>query len=179
MGTRLGRWGGAGILGMALVGGAISTRAEDAGKPVEAKAAFDALKGLVGTWTIEEAPVADASTTIVYKVVGNGSAVVEDMFPGSDHSMVTVYHLDGDELVMTHYCAAGNQPRMKLDRAESTATHLKFGFNGGTNFDPVKDMHMHEGHFDLLEDGRVKAAWTAYSGGKPAGTHEFTLTRAK
>ena len=51
----------------------------------------------------------------VIKVTAGGSAVHETLFPGSAHEMVSVYHLDGADLVMTHFCALGNQPRMKAD----------------------------------------------------------------
>ena len=179
--TQAARWGGKGILGLAalLVSTGVSPADDNPAPPLEAKAAFEAMKALAGTWQVEEAPAQDATATIVYKVVGNGSALVEDMFPGSDHAMVSVYHLDGDELVMTHYCAAGNQPHLKLDRSDSTAKTLKFDYAGGTNLDPVKDAHMHEGQLTWLEDGRVKSSWTGYAEGKPSGTHEFTLKRAE
>lgn len=175
------RWCGKSLLGLAalLVNAGASPADDNPAPPIEAKAAFEAMKALAGTWNIEEAPQVGPSTTIVYKVVGNGSAVVEDMFPGSDHAMVSVYHLDGDELVMTHYCAAGNQPHLKLDRSGSTDKTFRFDYAGGTNLDPVKDAHMHEGQLIWLEDGRVKSSWTGYAEGKPSGTHEFTLKRAE
>ena len=82
--------------------------------------------------------------SVVYKLTGGGSAgIVETQFPGSDHEMVSVYHLDGDDLRMTHYCVAGNQPHVKLDRANSKPDQLIFVFDGGTNLDPHKDMHIH------------------------------------
>ena len=168
------------MLGLVVsVCGGISGYAEDddASAPVEAKGALERLAGLSGTWVLEEAPADQPGNTFVYKVVGAGSAVVEELFPGSDHAMVSVYHLDGDELVMTHYCAARNQPRMQLDREASTADEYVFKFIGGTNFDPVKDMHMHEGRILFLPDGRVKSEWTGYDQGKPTGTHAFTLKR--
>lgn len=170
-----------GLLGLSLgLAGAATGAADDApAAPVAATAAFEALKGLNGTWTIGEAPADAEAATIVYKLTGGGSALVENMFPGSAHEMVTVYHLNGDDLVLTHYCAVGNQPHMKLDRKASTPTSLVFAFDGGTNFDPSKDMHMHEGRFELLADGRVKATWTAFKDGKPAGSHEFTMSRSK
>ena len=80
--------------------------------------------------------------SVIYKLTGAGSALVETQFPGSDHEMVSVYHLDGDDLRMTHYCAAGNQPRVKLDRANSKPDELIFVFDGGTNLDPA-ERHAH------------------------------------
>ena len=90
---------------------------------------------------------------VTFKLTGAGSALVETQFPGMPHEMVSVYHLDGKELRMTHYCAAGNQPRVKLDRAKSTPDELIFVFDGGTNLDPEKDMHIH-GVKNQVREGR-------------------------
>jgi hypothetical protein len=160
---------------------------------VEAKAVFARLKKLAGTWKAELAAsgkAADfkkkveehkgehqAEQSVVYKLTGAGSALVETLMPGAPHEMVSVYHLDGDELRMTHYCAAGNQPRMKLDRAKSSPDHLVFVFEGGSNLDPEKDMHIHGLEITFHEDGRVTSAWDGYMGGKPFGTTSFIMTR--
>ncbi len=93
--------------------------------------------------------------------------------------MVSVYHLDGDDLRMTHYCAARNQPRLKLDRAKSRPDHLIFVFDGGTNLDPKKDNHIHGLDITFHEDGRVTSAWDGYAEGKLYGTTAFVMTREK
>ena len=93
--------------------------------------------------------------------------------------MVSVYHLDGDDLRMTHDCAAGNQPRLKLDRASSSPTHLVFVFDGGTNMNPAKDMHIHGLSITFDKDGEVKAAWEGFTGGKSAGITVFNLSPEK
>jgi hypothetical protein len=136
-------------------------------KPIDAKAAFERIKGLSGRWVSEGGNGHAASQEVKYRLTAAGSAVVETMFEGSDHEMVSVYHLDGDDLRMTHYCAAGNQPRLKLDRAASKPDDLVFVFDGGTNLDPAKDMHIHGCRFHFTEDGKVEARWSAYAGGKP------------
>ena len=64
---------------------------------------------------------------VEFRLAGNGSALVERLFPGTDHEMVSIYHLVGSDLVLTHYCAMANQPRMKLvaggtGRATSSST---------------------------------------------------------
>ena len=85
---------------------------------IEAEAAFKKLKTLVGSWTAktshdekkEEAKKdhEDAmpdEVSVTFNLTGAGSALVETQFPGMPHEMVSVYHLDGKELRMTHYCA--------------------------------------------------------------------------
>jgi hypothetical protein len=156
---------------------------------IDAKAAFARIKTLAGTWKSEtiDAPKAEhgdakdknhkADDSVTYKLTGAGSALVETQFPGSDHEMVSVYHLDGEDLRMTHYCAAGNQPRVKLDRANSKPDELIFVFDGGTNLNPEKDMHIHGVKITFHEDGKVASAWEGYAGGKKAMTTTFMLTR--
>ncbi len=159
---------------------------------IEAEAAFKKLKTLVGSWTgktshdekKEEAKkehddAMPEEVSVTFKLTGAGSALVETQFPGMPHEMVSVYHLDRKELRMTHYCAARNQPHLKLDRAKSTADEFIFVFDGGTNFDPEKDMHIHGLRIKFEKDGHVKSAWEGYTGGKKAGTTTFDMTRDK
>jgi hypothetical protein len=155
---------------------------------IDAKTAFARIKALVGTWkghTSSDHQAGNekgddphnAETTVIYKLTGAGSALVETQFPDSDHEMVSVYHLDGDDLRMTHYCAAGNQPHVKLDRANSTADELIFVFDGGTNLNPEKDMHIHGVKITFGKDGHITSAWDGYVGGKKASTTTFVMTK--
>lgn len=156
---------------------------------VEAKAAFAKLKTLVGSWTAktsdehkEEAKKEHEGgmpdqVPVTFKLTGAGSALVETQFAGMPHEMVSVYHLDGKELRMTHYCALGNQPRMKLDQAKSTPDELIFSYDGGTNLDPEKDMHIHALKIKFAKDGGATSTWDAYAGGKKASTMTFGMTR--
>jgi hypothetical protein len=152
---------------------------------VDAKTAFKRIKTLAGTWKgqisgehqKEEEDHHKGEKTVTYKLTGAGSALVETQFPGEPHEMVSVYHLDGDDLRMTHYCAMGNQPRVKLDRVHSTPDQLIFVFDGGTNLDPQKDTHIHGVTITFHKDGKVDSAWEGYQGGKSAGTTTFALSR--
>jgi hypothetical protein len=141
-----------------------------------AKAAVERLKKLEGTWVAagKDGKATDQVIS-VFKVTAAGSAVTETIFPGQGHEMVTVYHLDGPDLVLTHYCALGNQPRMKLD-PKSPKDELVFTFAGGSNIDPAKDMHMHEGSIKFLDDDRIEWKWGGYQDGKPADTHKVAMT---
>jgi hypothetical protein len=158
---------------------------------VEAKAAFAKLKTLVGSWkskTSDEHKEEGKKekeheggnpddVSVTFKLTGAGSALIETQFPGMAHEMVSVYHLDGKELRMTHYCAAGNQPRVKLDREKSTPDELIFVFDGGTNLDPAKDMHIHGVKIKFEKNGNVTSAWDGYVDGKKAQTTTFNMTR--
>jgi hypothetical protein len=132
---------------------------------VDAKAAFAKLKTLAGDWEGGIGTPDGPKGAVTYRVTGAGSALVETQFPGSPHEMVTVYYVDGSDLVLTHYCAAQNQPRMKL--ARMTDSEFVFQFTGGSNLDPAKDMHMHDATMKIVGPGRLESTWFAWSGGKP------------
>ena len=100
---------------------------------------------------------------------------METLFPGTPHEMVTMYHLDGSDLVLTHYCAAGNQPKMKFI-AGADPNILKFDFVSGSNMKP-DDMHMHSATLDLSSQTNVKAEWTSWVGGKAQEPHKFDFIR--
>src|SRR5437868_15224505 len=105
-----------GLVLLALTAGA---RGDD--KTVKAPAAaphpgLERLKKLAGTWVAADKDGKPTDQVVsVIKVTASGSAVHETLFPGQAHEMVSVYHRDGADLVMTHYCSLGNQPRMKAD----------------------------------------------------------------
>jgi hypothetical protein len=160
---------------------ALPTGADDkaAKQPAGGAAALDRMKKLAGTWVAaDDKGRPTDKVMLVYKVISAGSTVHETMFPGSDHEMVTVYHLDGKDLVLTHYCALGNQPKLKLD-PKSTGNVLKFDFAGGTNIDPKKDMHMHEGSITFADDDHIEWSWKGYADGKPADGISLKLVRKK
>lgn len=155
---------------MVLTTFAVTGPGLNAAEGLSARAAFDVLKSLAGEWT---GPVGK----VKFRVTSGGSAVFERQFPDEPHEMTSVYHLDGEELLMTHYCAAGNQPRMKLNRQKSTAKELVFDHLGGTNMDPAKDGHVHDGRLRVTGPGTYAAEWYFYSGGTCAGTNRFAMTR--
>src|ERR1700687_3939740 len=73
-----------------------------------AQKSFDDLKSLNGTW---EGKTPDGQTAqVVYRVTANGSALMSEI--KGKEEMISMFNLDGDRLLLTHYCSAGNQPRM-------------------------------------------------------------------
>lgn len=143
-----------------------------------AKQAFARMKTLVGTWEGKMGEGADAyDSTVVYKLTGGGSALVETLGPGSPFEMVSVYHLDGDSLVMTHYCGSGNQPSMKFKPGKNLDV-LFFDFVRGSNMKP-SDMHMHQVTFTFKGKDHILADWQTYMDGKPGAKAAFDLKRVK
>jgi hypothetical protein len=173
------------VLTSGILAGAVAAAGDEKATStgVDAKAAFAKIKTLVGEWESDisgehaKAGGQHEKAVVTYRLTGAGSALVETQFPGTGHEMVSMYHLDGDDLRMTHYCAAGNQPRMKLDRASSGPDHLVFRFDGGSNLDVQKDHHIHGLEITFQKDGHVTSAWEGYSDGKSAGITAFAMTR--
>jgi hypothetical protein len=162
-----------------LTGGRLAAADADAAPAFTPKAAFEKLKGLAGEWRGKATHgEASSDTRVTYRVIGAGSAVLESLFPGTAHEMLTVYYLDGDKLVLTHYCASGNQPHMTLDLKASSPQLLVFGFSGGTNLDPARDMHMHAGRLRLVNTDTLENEWDSYQDGRKIGAAKFSLTRA-
>ena len=109
-----------------------------------ANAGFEKMKKLVGTWVAADKDGKPTDQVVsILKLTAGGSAVHETHFPGQPEEMVSLYTVDGPDLIMTHYCVLGNQPRLKAD-PESSANQIAFKFAGGGNLDPSKDKHMHE-----------------------------------
>ena len=110
-------------------------------------------------------------TPVSYKVSANGSVVMETLFSGTPHEMITMYHLAGNDLVATHYCAGANQPHFKLDTEKSTPNELVMAFDGGTNIDMDKGAFMHGGKIAFAPDGgivrRVGRLRRRQAGGRP------------
>ncbi|MBA4187310.1 MAG: hypothetical protein C0467_04745 [Planctomycetaceae bacterium] len=162
-----------GLLMMALT---TSGRSDDApAKTAPTNPNFERIKKLAGTWV--EADKDGKPTEKVFsvvRVIAGGSAVHETAFPGQPQEMVSVYHLDKGDLVMTHYCVLGNQPRMKADPA-SAKNQIRFAFAGGTNLDPAKDTHMHEATITFVDDDHIQIAGVAWVNGKPSEDHCGTM----
>jgi hypothetical protein len=174
-----GRVAAAGIAAALLV--AAAAGAADTGAKPDGKAALERLKQLSGEWRGQASAGKDGTpTSVVYALTAGGSTVTERLFPGTAHEMLTVYHLDGGDLVLTHYCAMANQPRMRLVSATGTdPVELKFDFAGGANVDPAKDAHMHAGRLVLRGADKLDAEWAVYEKGKQIGTNKFALERVK
>lgn len=132
-----------------------------AGEGPAQNAAFEKLKGLAGTWQASMLKPDGQKTLVEYTVTANGSVVMERQFAGESHEMITMYAVDGDAVVATHYCSAGNQPVLRLNTAKSTANELVFDFVKITGNDAphITGLQMR------FADGKAEEAW-GHSGGQ-------------
>lgn len=100
----------------------MAARTRPVSQPV---AAFEQLKTLVGEW--EGKSTRGAAAKLSYEVVAAGSVLMERLKPEGQSEMVTMYTLDDDRIVVTHFCSEGNQPIMQT--APITAANGKYEFN--------------------------------------------------
>jgi hypothetical protein len=162
------------LLLVAVTAFAVAASAAD----FDAKAAFAQLQSLAGEWNGSVVKRDGPKTTVDYRLTAGGKTVMETLFGGGAHEMISMYHLDGPDLVITHFCAMGNQPRMKLDRVASRTNEFHFAFSGGSNLDAAKDTHIHEGRLRFPTADRLEAEWVVFRNGKPVGTNAFFLSRS-
>ncbi|PYS71632.1 MAG: hypothetical protein DMF73_10360 [Acidobacteria bacterium] len=87
---------------------AVATAALAADK-TKSEEAFDRLAALKGEWKGQTDGV---DTTLMYTLTANGSALMEQCRPDKGREMITMFTVDGDHLIATHYCSARNQPQM-------------------------------------------------------------------
>ena len=127
--------------------------------PGKATAAFEKLKSVAGEWETKtpEGKPARAS----FELVSAGTVLMQ-----TDHAegMVTVYHPDRDRLVMTHYCAANNQPRMSAAPPAGEIKTLTFSFLDATNLAGPADGHMHQMVMTFQDKDHLTQEWTWKSG---------------
>lgn len=130
-----------------------SSSVPSAPAPGMSSSGFDRLATLVGDWECqtEEEDVIHVS----YRLVSNDSILVQSFVTASGTETLTLFHLDGPHLMATHYCAQGNQPRLRLDPS-SAGDHLTFAFLDATNLAAPTDAHLVQ--LDFVFDGNDQYA---------------------
>ena len=164
-------------------------KSSDKSAPSEAQKSFDTLKTLAGTW---QGPVTadppqpdwgDKPVQVSLRVTSRGNALVHEMKEAGtpddpakyDHPLTMLY-LDGDRLLLTHYCDAGNRPRMAA-RTSLDGKTVEFDFldlSGGNEYG-----HMYHAVFAIIDANHHIEDWTyMMPGDKPVRAH-LDLKRAQ
>ncbi len=129
----------------------------------DAQKAFATIKSLPGIW---EGKGHDGQTLqVTFKVTSGGSAVLSEIqVPKED--MISMIHLDGpDRLLLTHYCAAGNQPRMQAS-VSSDGKVITFNYVDATNLATPDSGHMQKMILTVLDDNHHTEEWVFVDHGK-------------
>ena len=139
----------------------------------DAHKSFDLLKGLEGNWA--PAKNSEGHLQITFRMTAGGSALMSEIHGHGPENMITMFHMDGDRLLMTHYCGAGNQPRMKVIASDPKS--VSFEFFDGTNIGPG-DGHMQRVTFTVPDADHHSEEWVFLDHGKEM-KEVFTLERVK
>jgi hypothetical protein len=142
---------------------------------IDSAEAFSRVKSLAGEWEATT-PMGKIRTT--YEVIAGGTAVVERERGEQMPEMMTVYHMDGKRLLLTHYCMAGNQPRMEARAFDAASGELRFAFLDGTNLTPAAG-HMHNATFRLTDGRHFSSTWQFYENGRLKNEEQFDYTRVR
>ena len=142
--------------------------------PMDGAPHFEQMTTMVGEWYRIDGEPGDGPV-MTYELAANGSAVVERLFPGMEKEMVTMYYMDGDRLMLTHYCALGNQPSMVATAGDEAL--VEFDFNGASNLGSSDEMHMHQHVVAFIGEDRVDATWVLWDGGEEAERRLFPVER--
>jgi hypothetical protein len=164
------------LLGLLVGGSSVLGQSAD----VDAAAAFARLKALKGTWEGKTASGQKVTTT--FELTANGTALVEK-YVGSEamkHAeMLTVYHLDGTALALTHYCIAKNQPTLKAERFDPQTGDVQFEFVRASNLASPNAGHMRRALYRLESPNQFTTSWEFFQDGKKTMTETETFTRVK
>jgi hypothetical protein len=138
---------------------------------------FEKIKALSGEWQVTPSSGDSAHAgTVTYKVTAGGSAVLETIFGGTEHEMVTLYYLEDGNLALTHYCMLQNRPHMRAER-QSSPDKIVFKCPEGDKIEA--EDHMHQATFTFVDADHLKSEWVLYKGGKRNSSHSFDLERKK
>lgn len=131
-----------------------------------AQKAFDQLKSLAGTW---EGTIDGRVMHVSLRVTSMGNALIHEMKGDGPDDPITMFHLDGDRLLLTHYCDAGNQPRMAATVSPDGKT-ITFDFVDATNLLSSQQGHMQRVTFTFLDPDHHTEKWEfAMANGKQMG----------
>ena len=142
----------------------------------DAHRSFDTLKTLAGSWkgTVTTLPqqseAQDKSVQISLRATSMGNALMHEMkMEGRPDDPITMLYLDSDRLLLTHYCDAGNQPRMAATISPDGKT-IVFDFIDGTNLLSSQMGHMQRVTFTFIDADHHTEKWEfAMAGGKQMG----------
>ena len=146
----------------------------------DAQKSFNQMKTLAGSWeghvtTLPpKAEIEGKLMQVSMRTTSMGNALMHEMTgAGRPDDPITILYVDGDRLLLTHYCDAGNRPRMagKLSPDGKTVEFDFLDVAGSTQYG-----HMHHAVFTVIDANHHTEDWTFMMKDKPVHAH-FDLQR--
>jgi hypothetical protein len=142
--------------------------------PSDAQKAFEIMKTLAGSW---EGSIMGLSTQITIRVTSSGNAILHEATgPGRPDNPITMFYVGEDRLLLTHYCDAGNRPRM-VGKISPDGKTVEFDFldvSGSTQRGMMNHMV-----FTMIDANHHSEAATYILPGNKPMVAQFILTRTK
>lgn len=138
--------------------------------------AFEQFQRLEGDWNCKSTKGWEAKSG--WRTIAGNSCVMQteiDAHPGE--TMLTVFHMDGPHLMLTHYCVARNQPRMRATSISPDGKEVTFTFLDSTNLASRDKGHMDRAVYKFADDGTYTTQWTWYQNGQERWMEEIKCTR--
>jgi len=158
------------LLSAALIGLTTVAFAQSA-----AQKSFDQMKSLAGSWqgTVDGKPM-----QVSLRVTSMGNALIHEMkMDGRADDPITMLYVDGERLLLTHYCDAGNRPRMAATMTPDGKT-VDFHFLDVANYNSKQGGYMQHAVFTTLDANHHTEDWTYLAQGKLVNAH-LDLQRTK
>jgi hypothetical protein len=129
----------------------------------DARGAFTQLQTLAGEW--EGKTEAGRLLKVSYRLTAAGTVLVETWTLGPQRESLTLYHMDNESLIATHYCPVGNQPRLRFKEGGSASLFV-FEFVSATNLPKPEAAHQHRFEMELLQANSFARSETYLENGK-------------
>jgi hypothetical protein len=154
----------------------VSALASDRADPELSKQAYERIKFLTGKWMGKSTK--GWTDRIEFNLLAGGSAVEErsfDAHPGE--TMLTIFHMDGDRLMLTHYCVAKNQPRLLATIISPDGKTIEFTFLDATNLPSRNKGHMDKAVYHFVDNNHFTTRCTWYEDDNEKWMEEIQMER--
>jgi len=136
---------------------------------------FDRLASLQGEW---RGQINGINTVLIYTLTANGSALMEQCRPDKGPEMITMFTVDGDHLLATHYCSAKNQPQMATSPIADVHKPLAFSLVRVSGLKSPDDFHNTALKVIQEDDDHLTQEWS-YEHKHKSGKNSFRFTRVR
>jgi hypothetical protein len=159
------------VLAMALLPAASMASPDTTPRLLTPSEKFESIRSWEGRWQVAET----TALHIVFEATARGSAIVERRETSAGLHSMTIYHMDGEAVIATHYCPQGNQPR--LESRDAASGEVRFALRDVTDLD-AGETHAHALWFTPEADGTLKRSevYRGEDGLQPPSV--YTLTRS-
>ena len=131
--------------------------------------AFETFRGFEGKWAIRSGQKT-LLIEMTYEVGSKGSIVTEQF--GKE---LSVFYRDGQSMLMTHFCNAGNQPRLRL-KENGRPGVFEFEMFDITNLQSADADHVDRVVYRIIDDKTIDLE-IVWKHSNSEESEKYTLTR--